>query len=118
MAQLKVVIEMRVVAKLQAIANARGISVRALAAEVLTELADSPVKYDELFELARAYSNGEVTAAQVAEKTGASLGELLRAVRLQNLPLPQAVADKNQLQIDLYKVLDQAARAERPAESN
>jgi len=59
--------------------------------------------------LAIAYSKGIVSWPEIAEETGASYGELLVALGLNNLKLPQARPKKRPEQIAFFnKILDAA----------
>lgn len=60
--------------------------------------------------LAVLYSAGKVNWRDIAEETGASFGELLLALALQNLDLPRVVPDKSLEQRNLFNaVLRRAA---------
>ena len=65
-----------------------------------------------LKELAVRYSAGEISWAQIADITGASYGELLVELGLQNLKIPKCLSKKNRNQINLFhRILDSAAQA-------
>ncbi len=61
--------------------------------------------------LAAAYAQGRVSWPQIAEETGASFGELLLALGLQKLSLPNVTAKKRPEQMALLnQMFDAAAR--------
>lgn len=70
-----------------------------------------------LSKFAAAYSNGAISWSQIAEETGVSYGELLMAMALQSLPLPQVIAKKSPAQFALFgKILKVAAARSKAAE--
>jgi prevent-host-death family protein len=69
---------------------------------LLSPAAHQALDTERLAKFAIAYSKGTVSWAQIAEESGASYGELLVAMAIDNLPLPQFNAKKNAVQTALF----------------
>ena len=84
---------------------------------LLTPAAHQALDTERLAKFAAAYSKGTVNWAQIAEETGASYGELLVAMAVDNLPLPQVNAKKNPVQAALFaKMLKDAGKRAKAAQ--